>query len=50
MRVVMLPGADLAPTGRSVARDEVYTGEVIRVSRDGRILSTEIRDQREWPD
>ncbi len=37
MPAMMLPAADLTPTGRVVAKDDIYTGEHLRVTHQGSI-------------
>jgi hypothetical protein len=32
------PSSNLTPTGRSVPRESIYSGDSVRVSQDGRIL------------
>jgi hypothetical protein len=38
MPSVMLSSSDLTPTGRSVPRESIYSGESVRVTQKGRIV------------
>lgn len=46
---VMLPPSDLTPTGRSVARGELYSGESLRVTRHGRVFDDAPPDDEVTP-